>query len=113
MGGRRADLWPPYGGVETDLQLLRDPHDEKSVVATLFKPFFFLDSPLSAVGDTLFLPRWAICKAIFKHEPIPPWREAQLARQTTQDEHAFDKEDVEVDEQNKLLMPCCVGDLKF
>lgn len=82
MGNGRADLWPPYRGVETDIQALRSLEEDTSVTAALWKPFFVLDCPLSAIGDTLFLPRWAILKAIHKDEPLPPWREAELERES-------------------------------
>ena len=79
----RVDLWPPYGGVETDLRVLRDTQDDHSVSATLWRPFFLLDCPVSAVADTLFLPEWALLKAMHKGEPPPRWRKREAQREET------------------------------
>jgi len=82
----RADLSPAYGGVELDLQALRDIEDDRSLAAAIWKPIFLLDCPVSAIGDTLFLPQWLILKAIHQEDPLPPWHERRQREREEEEE---------------------------
>lgn len=97
----RVDLWSPYSGVATDLGVLRELKDDHSVPATIAKTYFVLDCPLSAMGDTLYLPRWAILKQIHKNDPLPPW----LERDQDNEQDAAHPSRMPADESNELVDP--------